>query len=71
VRREGFFVSNRVLALGVNPPGVLTFPVPGIRPLSWWEADRARKVTRTAMALWAVLLLSLCLVIFAMWKLSE
>jgi uncharacterized hydrophobic protein (TIGR00341 family) len=47
----------------VNLSGVGTFLVQGIRPLTWWEADRAKKATRTAMVLWGLLLLLLILLI--------
>jgi uncharacterized hydrophobic protein (TIGR00341 family) len=46
-------VSNIIC---VNLAGVVTFLVRGVRPLSWWEADRARKATRVAMAVWLGLL---------------
>lgn len=43
----------------VNLSGVTTFLVQGVRPRTWWEADRARKATRIALALWAILLAAL------------
>jgi uncharacterized hydrophobic protein (TIGR00341 family) len=46
-------VSNIIC---VNLAGVVTFLVRGIRPLTWWEADRARRATRAAMAIWLGLL---------------
>jgi len=47
----------------VNLAGVTTFVLQGIHPLSWWEADRAKRATRNAIALWAVLLGALVVVI--------
>lgn len=47
----------------VNLAGVATFLLQGIRPLSWWEADRAKRATRMAMSLWACLLAALLAVI--------
>ena len=47
----------------INLAGVTTFLAQGIRPITWWEADRANKATRTAILLWGVLLLALVLVI--------
>ncbi len=45
--------------ISINLAGVLTFLLQGIRPRSWYEADRARKATRNALLLWLVLLLAL------------
>ena len=41
----------------------LTFVAQGIRPLRWWEADRARKAVRVAIGLWLLMLGLLVLVI--------
>ena len=48
-----------LLAINViclNLASVLTFRAKGIRPSSWWEAERAKKSTRIAMIVWFVLL---------------
>ncbi|MHC4223475.1 MAG: TIGR00341 family protein [Planctomycetota bacterium] len=51
--------------ISVNLAAVVTFLLRGIRPRTWWEADKARKATRIAVALWTVLLLVLlALVVF-------
>lgn len=47
----------------INLAGVTTFLAQGIRPITWWEADRAKKATRTAILLWGLLLLVLVVVI--------
>jgi uncharacterized hydrophobic protein (TIGR00341 family) len=47
----------------INLAGVVTFLARGIRPLTWWEADRAKKATREAITLWTFLLLILIFVI--------
>jgi uncharacterized hydrophobic protein (TIGR00341 family) len=47
----------------INLAGVVTFLARGIRPLTWWEADRAKKATRQAITLWTLLLLILMFVI--------
>lgn len=47
----------------VNLAGVITFWVQGIRPRRWWEASKAKKATRLAIALWSVLLVILVAVI--------
>jgi uncharacterized hydrophobic protein (TIGR00341 family) len=40
----------------LNLAGVVTFLVQGIRPLSWYEKERARKATLRAALVWTVLL---------------
>jgi uncharacterized hydrophobic protein (TIGR00341 family) len=47
----------------VNLSGVVTFLARGIRPLTWWEANRAKKATRQAIAVWTFLLIILGVVI--------
>ena len=47
----------------INLAGVVTFLARGIRPLTWWEADRAKKATRKAITIWTFLLLILMFVI--------
>jgi len=47
----------------INLAGVTTFLAQGIRPITWWEADRAKKATRVAIISWGVLLLALIVVI--------
>ncbi len=47
----------------INLAGVMTFLVQGVRPLRWWEADRAKRATRLAIALWALLLALLVVVV--------
>lgn len=43
----------------VNLAGVVTFMLQGVRPISWWEANQARRATRIAILIWAALLLAL------------
>jgi uncharacterized hydrophobic protein (TIGR00341 family) len=40
----------------VNISGVAMFLYQGVRPNSWWEAKKAKKQTRIAIAVWMVLL---------------
>jgi uncharacterized hydrophobic protein (TIGR00341 family) len=47
----------------VNLAGVVTFLARGVRPLRWWEADRAKKATRQAIAIWTFLLTILAVII--------
>lgn len=43
----------------LNLASVLTFVLQGVRPRTWWEASRARRATRVAIAVWLVLLVIL------------
>jgi uncharacterized hydrophobic protein (TIGR00341 family) len=47
----------------VNLAGVVTFVAQGIRPLTWWQADRARRAVRLAVGLWLLMLGLLVVVI--------
>jgi len=49
----------------VNLAGVVTFLWRGVRPLSWWEAGRARRATRTALGIWGALL---ALLVWLVWS---
>lgn len=46
----------------INLAAVATFLVEKVRPRTWWEADRAKKATRIAVATW-ILMLALLLVL--------
>jgi uncharacterized hydrophobic protein (TIGR00341 family) len=47
----------------VNLAGVATFLAQGIAPRNWWEADRARKATFMALAVWISLLAILVIIL--------
>jgi uncharacterized hydrophobic protein (TIGR00341 family) len=47
----------------VNLAGVLTFLLQGIKPVTWWEADIAKKATHRAIVIWVSLLLILLIII--------
>jgi uncharacterized hydrophobic protein (TIGR00341 family) len=49
--------------IGINLAGVLTFLLQGIKPVTWWEANIAKKATRRAIVIWVSLLLTLIIVI--------
>ena len=51
----------------VNLAGVVTFVLQGVRPLTWWEADRAKRSTRVALAIWVTLLAALVVLIVLAW----
>lgn len=48
----------------VNLAGVSTFLLQGVRPRSWWEARKARRASRRALALWIGLLLVLIVALY-------
>jgi uncharacterized hydrophobic protein (TIGR00341 family) len=54
------FATNLIC---VNLAGVLTFVAQGVRPRSWWEADKAKKLTLWAILIWCALLVLLALLI--------
>ena len=59
----GSFMLLGVNVICVNLSGVLTFLLQHVRPNTWWEADKARRATRKAIAIWTVLLLLLAMTI--------
>ena len=58
------FVNNIIC---INLAGVVTFRVQGVGPRAWWEADRAKKATRRALAVWSLTLAALAVVIY-LWQ---
>lgn len=49
----------------INLAGVGTFLAQGIRPRRWWEAERARRASLAAVAIWLLLLAALVTVLWA------
>jgi uncharacterized hydrophobic protein (TIGR00341 family) len=47
----------------VNISGVAMFLLQGVRPNRWWEAKKAKKQTRIAIAVWIFLLAMLAILI--------
>jgi len=47
----------------INLAGVATFFSQGVRPRTWWQADKAKKATRIALLLWSFSLGLLALII--------
>jgi uncharacterized hydrophobic protein (TIGR00341 family) len=47
----------------INLAGVAAFLVQGVGPRSWWEAERARRATRRAVAIWVALLVLLVVIL--------
>lgn len=48
----------------INLAGVLTFLIQGVRPRKWWEAEKAKKATRIAIATWLGLLVVFAILIW-------
>jgi uncharacterized hydrophobic protein (TIGR00341 family) len=47
----------------VNIAGVAMFLYQGVRPNRWWEAEKAKKQTRIAIAIWMAMLVVLTILI--------
>ena len=47
----------------INLAGVITFMLQGIKPLTWWETDKAKKATKVAILSWALMLSALLIII--------
>ena len=54
-------LATNIVCLNIS--AVIMFLFQGIRPNSWWEAERAKKQTRIAIAVWVVLLILLMVLI--------
>lgn len=55
----GAFLLTLTNIICVNLAGVLTFIIQGVRPRSWWEAEKAKRSVRQAMVMWLILLAGL------------
>jgi uncharacterized hydrophobic protein (TIGR00341 family) len=60
---SGALILFLINLICINLAGVVTFLAQGIRPLTWWEADRAKRSTRIAIFLWTALLAVLAVLI--------
>ncbi|MDR8391778.1 TIGR00341 family protein [Aliifodinibius sp. S!AR15-10] len=64
----GLAVGSIILTLTnlicINLAGILTFLFQGVRPRTWWEAKKAQKNVRIAIAVWFVLLMVLSIIIW-------
>ncbi len=60
----GAFMLFAVNLICVNLSGVVTFILQGVRPRTWWEADRAKKATVRAAIVWGGLLLILLTILY-------
>ncbi len=53
----------------INISGTLVFVLQGIRPINWWEENKAKKATKIAISIWAILLILLLLLLY--WKIEK
>jgi len=53
----------------INLAGILTFLIQGVRPRTWWEAQKAKRAVRIAISVWFVLLMILAVIIWY-WNLT-
>lgn len=60
----GAFLLTVANVICVNLAGVATFLAQGVRPRSWWEAERAKKATWQAMLVWIFLLVVLLVILW-------
>jgi len=58
------FLLLTINMICINISGIITFLLQGIRPITWWEAAKAKKATRMAIFIWSFLLLVLILLLF-------
>jgi uncharacterized hydrophobic protein (TIGR00341 family) len=50
----------------INLAGVGAFLLQGVRPRTWWEAERAKRASRRATAIWLILLVILVIILALM-----
>jgi len=56
-------ILSIINVISINLAGVLTFLLQGIKPVTWWEVNIAKKATRRAIVIWVSLLLTLIIII--------
>lgn len=55
------FLSNLIC---INLSAIVTFNLQGIRPLNWWEEEKAKKALATSLIIWLSMLLLLIFLIY-------
>lgn len=50
--------------VGINLSGVVTFLLQGIRPMKWWEVEKAKKAVGITVTVWVMLLVILAVIIY-------
>jgi uncharacterized hydrophobic protein (TIGR00341 family) len=56
---RGALLLTLVNLICINLAGIVTFIAQGVRPGMWWEMSRAKRATRWAILIWALLLVAL------------
>jgi len=59
----GAVLLAAVNVICINLAGVTSFLIQGVRPRSWWEAEKAKAATRRAAVIWVVLLVLLVMIL--------
>ena len=59
----GALLLTLTYLIGINLAGVVTFRLQGVRPATWWEAERAKRSSRLSIAAWIALLVALSAII--------
>lgn len=60
----GAFMLFAVNLICVNLAGVVTFIIQGVRPRTWWEAERAKKASIKGAAIGGAMLLALIIILY-------
>lgn len=60
----GAFLLLATNLICINFAGVMTFVFQGIRPRTWWEVEKAKRTSKYAMSLWAILIIALSVIIY-------
>ena len=66
-KAAGSFLLFGTNIICINLAGVVTFLFQGVSPRVWWEADKAKKATHKALALWSIILAALAVIIY-LWQ---
>lgn len=67
---SGALLLFLVNIVAINLTGVVTFALKGVRPKNWWEAEKASRAVRKAVAAWLFLLTVMTLLIIFARKIS-
>ncbi len=66
----GALILFSVNVVCINLSGVLAFFLTGVRPIHWWEAEKAKKAVIVSVSLWLVMLVLVVLLIYVEQKLK-
>ena len=65
---SGAFLLVAANVICVNIAGVATFALQGVRPRTWWEAEKAKKATVKASVIYILLLLALITILIVRYE---